>query len=146
MTEQFFQFIWQYSLYNGTNLMTTSGEKIVVQNQGKYNTDAGPDFEEAKIRIGETLLVGNVELHLKTSDWYKHGHQNNKSYDNIILHVVLDNDIQMDDSLHIPVLEMKEHISAHIIKNYEALQYTIRPILQISSPTALPKASITKPL
>jgi hypothetical protein len=68
--------------------MSTSGEKIVVQFQGKLNNHAGPDFEEAKIRIEDTLLVGNVELHLKTSDWYKHGHQHNKAYDNIILHIV----------------------------------------------------------
>ena len=123
MTEQFFQFIWQYSLYDGANLMTTSGEKIIVQFQGELNTKAGPDFEEAKIRIDDTLLVGNVELHLKTSDWYKHGHQNNKAYDNIILHIVLENYMPIEENSSISILELKPHIPAHILQNYEALQY-----------------------
>lgn len=128
MTEQFFQFIWQYSLYDGANLMTTSGEKIIVQFQGKQNTNAGPDFEEAKIRIDDTLLVGNVELHLKTSDWYKHGHQNNKAYDNIILHIVLENDMPIEDNSSVSILELSPHIPEHILQNYNALQYNIRQI------------------
>jgi hypothetical protein len=128
MTEQFFQFIWQFSLFDSGLLTTTRGEKIIVQYVGKRNTDSGPDFTEAKVRIGDTLLVGNIELHLKTSDWYKHGHQNSKAYDNIILHVVLVNDIDVHQQDHIPILEMNNHIPKHIIKNYEALQYNIRSI------------------
>jgi hypothetical protein len=128
MTEQFFQFIWQYSLYDGSNLMSTSGEKIVVQFQGKLNNHAGPDFEEAKIRIEDTLLVGNVELHLKTSDWYKHGHQHNKAYDNIILHIVLENDLEPIEDTSVSILELKAHIPAHIVQNYDALRYNIRQI------------------
>ncbi len=128
MTEQFFQFIWQYSLYDGSNLMSTSGEKIVVPFQGRLNNHAGPDFEEAKIRIDDTLLVGNVELHLKTSDWYKHGHQHNKAYDNIILHVVLENDMEPAEDASVSILALKAHIPAHILQNYDALRYNIRQI------------------
>jgi hypothetical protein len=128
MNEQFFQFIWQYTLYDTTQLLSTTGEKIVVQYSGKKNTDSGPDFEEAKIKIGNTLWVGNVELHLKTSDWYRHGHQKNKSYDNVILHIVLDNDMPIDAASTIPVVAMREHISPQVIKNYEVLQYASRNI------------------
>lgn len=128
MNEQLLQFIWQYSLYDSSNLASSTGEKITVQYPGKLNTDAGPDFEEAKIRIGKTLLVGNIELHLKTSDWYKHGHQHNRAYDNIILHIVLENDMPHQEQKHIPLLEMKSHINKHIINNYNILQHTLRSI------------------
>lgn len=128
ISEHFLQFIWQYSLYDSANMSSATGESITVQNPGKLNTNSGPDFEEAKIRIGTTLLVGNVELHLKTSDWFKHGHQHNKSYDNIILHVVLENDMPVDTSAHIPLLELKAHIPQHILENYNVLQYTLRNI------------------
>lgn len=128
ISEHFLQFIWQYSLYDSANMSSATGESISVQNPGKLNTNSGPDFEEAKIRIGTTLLVGNVELHLKTSDWFKHGHQHNKSYDNIILHVVLENDMPVDTSAHIPLLELKAHIPQHILENYNVLQYTLRNI------------------
>lgn len=122
--------------------MTTSGEKIIVQFQGNLNTHAGPDFEEAKIRIDETLLVGNVELHLKTSDWYKHGHQHNKAYDNIILHVVLENDMDSIEDTKVSILELNRHIPNHILQNYEALQYNIRQIpcaAQLSKVNSLTK-------
>jgi 5-hydroxyisourate hydrolase-like protein (transthyretin family) len=128
ITEQLFQFIWQYSLFESHNLETTAGEKIIVQFAGRLNTNAGPDFEEAKVRVGDTLLVGNVELHLKTSDWYKHQHQNNKAYETIILHVVLENDLPEENNNHIPLLVLKQHIPEHIFKNYEILQHTLGAI------------------
>jgi len=126
--ELFFQFIWQYSLFQNEGLFTLGGEPLLVQFPGKKNTNAGPDFEEAKVRIGSTLLVGNVELHLKTSDWYRHGHQHNKAYDNIVLHVVWENDLPLDEKSNVPVMEMRNHIPEHILNNYEALQYTLQTI------------------
>jgi len=129
ISEDFFQFIWQYSLYDSSNLISAAGESVIVQYPGKLNKDSGPDFEEAKIRIGTTLLVGNVELHLKTSDWFKHGHQHNKSYENIILHVVLENDLPItENETHIPLIELNSHIPKHILQNYSTLQYTLRTI------------------
>jgi hypothetical protein len=79
-------------LFNKSNMLTTEGEKIEVITPGQYNTDAGPDFFNARIHIGQTLWVGNVEIHFRASDWTRHIHQDNKSYDNVILHVVLEND------------------------------------------------------
>lgn len=127
-TELFFQFIWQYSLFNPSELFTTDKEKVTVQYPGKLNKNAGPDFEEARIKIGNVLLVGNVELHLRASDWFKHGHQHNKSYDNIILHVVWHNDKEPDADSHIPLLIMAAHVPARIIENYKVLQYTLQHI------------------
>lgn len=106
MKEEFLHFIWKHKLFGIAPLYTTNSEPIEVINPGTLNTDAGPDFFNAKIRIGETLWAGNVEIHIKTSDWYAHNHQNNKNYSNIILHVVYQNDISElpDTKSSIPVL------------------------------------------
>ena len=80
MNEALFQFIWQYSLYKPTSLQTAGGEPLTVIYPGKLNRDAGPDFLEGKIKIGNTILVGNIELHIKSSDWLRHGHQNDAAY------------------------------------------------------------------
>ena len=87
-------------------LTTAEGEAIEIVNNGYRNTDSGPDFKEAKIRIGSTLWAGNVEIHVRTSDWNRHRHQYDKAYDNVILHVVYENDATVND---IPVLELKSH-------------------------------------
>ena len=85
---------------------------------GTRNTDSGPDFLEAKIKIGEQLWIGNVEIHVKTSDWNRHGHQYDKAYDNVILHVVYENDTKVN---LIPVLELKEHFDERLYEQYEHL-------------------------
>jgi hypothetical protein len=88
MTEEFLQFIWKYGLFERTNLFTDSGEKIQVIGLGEQNDDAGPDFLNARLKIGNTTWAGNVEIHLRSADWFAHGHQANKAYDSVILHVV----------------------------------------------------------
>lgn len=123
MTEALFQFIWQHSLYNLTGLVTTDGDRLTVIHPGKLNRDAGPDFLEARIKIGDTMLVGNVELHLKSSDWLRHGHQHNAAYHNLILHVVHDNDIE-NVVAHTPVLNLNNSVPAHIIGHYAGLMET----------------------
>lgn len=120
MTEALFQFIWQHSLYQGTDLATTDGEPLTIIHPGKLNKDAGPDFLEARIKIGKTILVGNTELHLKSSDWLKHGHQNNPAYHNLVLHVVYDNDIE-GVALNTPVLLLAGKIPQHVFGHYEGL-------------------------
>jgi hypothetical protein len=89
MNEEFLTHIWKYGLFDRTSLISDTGEKIEVITLGVQNSDAGPDFINAKIRIGNTLWAGNVELHLNASDWKKHHHQTDKAYDNVILHVVM---------------------------------------------------------
>ena len=120
MNEALFQFIWQYSLYQPTELQTVDGEPITVMHCGKLNRDAGPDFLEAKIKVGKTILVGNVELHIKSSDWLRHGHQNDKAYKNLALHVVYENDVA-DVAGNTPVVELKKHIPLHVITQYASL-------------------------
>ena len=88
MTEEFIQFIWKYGLFERTGLFTDSGEEIQVISLGEQNQDSGPDFLNARLKIGSTTWAGNVEIHLRSSDWFFHGHHRDKAYDNVILHVV----------------------------------------------------------
>ncbi len=127
MNENLFQFIWQYSLYNPKDLTTTQGEPLIVIHPGKRNTNSGPDFEEARIRIGNTTLVGNVELHIRTSDWKKHGHEQDESYQNIILHVVFEDDVKHQD-LAFPKLELYKHIPPYVLDQYTNLLQTTQEI------------------
>jgi len=121
MKESILHYVWQYKLFTAHNLKTTDDEKLEVIDIGRINTDAGPDFFNAKIRIGETLWAGNVEIHPNSTDWYKHNHHMDKAYDNVILHVVLhaDGEVYRGDGDRIPQFEMK--YSAQIDTNYEQL-------------------------
>ncbi len=98
MPEEFLQHIWQNRLFYSEELKTDNGEHLEILNQGKHNSDSGPDFFNAKIKIEETIWVGNIEIHKKASDWHKHNHQNDKAYNNVILHVVENNDIAITRS------------------------------------------------
>ena len=95
MNESLLQFVWQQQLFRKENLLTERGEKIEIISQGQRNTDAGPDFYNSKIRVGEQTWAGTVEIHIKSSDWFKHHHEKDKSYDNVILHVVAENDTEI---------------------------------------------------
>ncbi len=92
MGESFLQFLWKHQLHINHNLKTTDGLAVQTLSTGFHNTDSGPDFFNAKIKIDETIWAGNVEIHTKSSDWFLHNHQNDKAYDNVILHVVKEND------------------------------------------------------
>lgn len=92
MNEAFLQYLWRYKLIKSHGLKSTSGDTIDILSFGHINNDAGPDFTNCKIKINDTIWAGNVEVHVKASDWYKHGHHTDKKYDNIILHVVFQND------------------------------------------------------
>jgi hypothetical protein len=88
MTEEFIQFIWKYGLFDRTGLFSDSGDEIQVISLGEHNGDSGPDFLNARLKIGSTTWAGNVEIHLRSSDWFLHGHHEDKAYDSVILHVV----------------------------------------------------------
>lgn len=119
MRERLLQFIWQHSLYNPGGLKTIEGEEVTVVHPGMYNTNAGPDFLEARVRIGNTLLAGHIELHINTGDWLKHNHQHDEAYKNIILHVVYHHDgAQVSDA---PLLELAAHITPEVISKYDSL-------------------------
>ena len=108
MTEEFLQYIWQYKMYKHGALVTECGQQLEVIHPGEPNTNAGPDFFNAKIKIGETLWAGNVEVHKFASEWNEHKHQTDKAYDNVILHVVEQVDAETVNSAGqaIPILKM----------------------------------------
>ena len=117
MREEFLYYIWENRLTD-KDLKTTEGEAVEVVATGYRNTDSGPDFLEAKIQIGDKLWAGHVEIHVKSSDWNRHGHQNDKAYKNVILHVVYENDTQVND---IPTLELKGHFDESLFTQYQKL-------------------------
>lgn len=123
MTEKFLHYLWSMKLLKNNFLQTESGEKIQIIHAGEYNTNAGPDFLNARIRIGDTLWAGNVEIHMKSSAWNAHRHQNDKAYDNIVLHVVYKNDqpVSREDGSTIPCLIVKHQFDTNIYANYQSL-------------------------
>ena len=119
MTEEFLHYIWQYRLYS-PNLVLQTGEQVEVLHPGMHNTDSGPDFFNAKIRIGETIWAGNIEIHIQSSDWKRHNHQQDMSYDNVILHVVWRDDttVVRSNGTPIPTLELDGLYNENSWKNY----------------------------
>lgn len=125
--EDFLHYVWQFKSYSFNDLRTADGEDLKVIHQGFLNKNAGPDFNNAKIQIGETIWAGNVEIHLKSSDWLKHNHQIDASYENVVLHVVYEHDTEIcriDGSI-LPVLELRNRISPDLIQKYENLFLTL---------------------
>ena len=92
MYEFAIHYIWLKQLYDQTNLLTTTGEEIQVIDVGKRNLNAGPDVKKAHLRIANQLWVGDVELHVNSSEWNQHKHQYDPLYNTTILHVVLQED------------------------------------------------------
>lgn len=121
MNEKLLQYIWRNQLIEIVNLQTTAGENVDVQKVGQHNTDSGPDFFNAQIRIAETVWAGNVEIHLKSSDWLKHKHHQDKAYDNVILHVVLEDDCEIKRSNGTVVPALQIHIDKELENGYNNL-------------------------
>ena len=117
MREEFLYYIWENRLTD-KDLKTEEGEAVDIVATGYRNTDSGPDFLDARIQIGDKLWAGHVEIHVKSSDWNRHGHQNDKAYKNVILHVVYENDVQVND---IPTLELKGHVDESLFAQYQKL-------------------------
>ena len=123
MKEDFLHYIWKYQLFHSTELKLVNGELIQVLQVGTLNFDSGPDFFNAKIKIGNTIWAGNVEIHINSSDWIKHNHHNNKAYNNVILHIVYNNDKPIYDAKknEIATLELKPLINENLINRYDDL-------------------------
>jgi len=123
MQEDFLHYVWKHKAFSSASLKTTRGESISVLKLGEHNHNSGPDFFNAQLSIDGQLWAGNVEIHIKSSDWYVHGHEKDKAYDNVILHVVWehDTDIFRNDNSVIPTLELKNFVDVHLINNYKEL-------------------------
>lgn len=126
LDERLLQFIWQHRLLKPTTLTTVSGHTVTVLHPGELNRDAGPDFFNAKIRINDLVLAGSIELHLRSSDWLRHGHQHDRSYDRLILHVVYHHDADLAQNVEhaVEVLELKHLIALETIERYAQLQHS----------------------
>ena len=120
MQEEFLHYLWKFRLFDGKNLFTQSGDPIEILKNGESNSDAGPDFFNAKIKIGKTTWAGNIEIHILASDWEVHKHQHDKAYDNVILHVVYeaDKELKRKNGEIIPALELKKRIPENIYQKY----------------------------
>lgn len=122
MKEDFLHHIWKFKLFNHQHLVTDDGEPIEILHPGFHNMDSGPDFFNAKIKINEILWAGNVEIHINSSDWKSHGHQSDKAYENVILHVIYEGDFEANmHGKKIPVLRLKGKISDGLQAQYAAL-------------------------
>lgn len=124
MNEALLHTIWKYKLLGQTQFIGSKQEVIEVVSIGEHNQDSGPDFFNSKIKINGILLVGNVEIHIKTSDWLKHNHQQDKAYDNIVLHVVYEHDkaLNQNETFNVSVLELKNYIKPSLLEKYNQLE------------------------
>jgi len=143
MNESFLWYLWRYRLYHH-DLLTTEGEPVTVEYPGQQNDDSGPDFSHAKVRIGNTLWAGNVEVHVRSGDWIKHGHQYDKAFDNVIMHVVFENDVDIHraSGQRIPVVELKGKFDENRWESYRRLMKSSRPIPCSASVGAIDKILI----
>ncbi len=123
MQEDFLHYVWKFQKFNTRDLETTNGDSIEITTVGRHNTDSGPDFFNAQISIGGQLWAGNIEIHLKSSEWYVHKHENDVNYDNVILHVVweYDADIFRKNNTSIPTCELKHLIEPQALSKYRDL-------------------------
>ncbi|MBK7870026.1 MAG: DUF2851 family protein [Saprospiraceae bacterium] len=120
MREDFLHYLWRTKRLDARDLHTTEGESLEILHFGTYNPHSGPDFTNARLRIGDTIWAGNVEMHLCSSEWLAHGHQTDKAYDNVILHVVLEEDqvIARASGERIPCLEVKSLVPPKLSSTY----------------------------
>ncbi|MCT4664616.1 MAG: DUF2851 family protein [Flavobacteriales bacterium] len=122
MKEDFLHTIWEYQLFINRELKTTENTCITILNKGRKNFHDGPDFLEAKIKIDKTIWVGQIEIHVNSSDWVKHQHSEDKRYRNVILHLVWNHDIEIPN-FHAPTLELKGFVPKKYLDNYHLLAY-----------------------
>lgn len=123
MTEELLHYVWKHKILPLRELMTTDGQKVEVVDPGLHNLGAGPDFFNSKVKIDGQLWVGNVEIHVRASDWYRHKHDADKAYANVILHVVADSDSRVtypgETERKIP--QMVLAVPDYVIQNYDHL-------------------------
>ncbi len=123
MKEDFLHYVWRFKKFDFSNAETVSGLPVNILDSGRHNELSGPDFFNARLKIGEQQWAGNVEIHINSSDWYVHGHETDSAYDNVILHVVWNHDMEVfrKNNTVIPVLELKDIVHSSSFSKYEHL-------------------------
>jgi hypothetical protein len=123
MNEDFLQYVWKHKMFSKVDFKTTDNENLTILKSGLHNKNAGPDFLNAQLKIEDQIWVGNVEIHLKSSDWYLHNHEIDANYDAVILHVVWENDavVFMKNNKPIPTLILKDAVHKGVLNNYRNL-------------------------
>lgn len=123
MNEDFLHYAWKFQKFDVSGFYTSTNEKLHIVNQGSHNLNSGPDFFNAQIELDNQLWAGNVEIHIKSSDWYAHAHETDPAYDNVILHVVWEHDVEVfrKDGSVIPTFVIQKHIPKNTLAQYQKL-------------------------
>lgn len=126
MQESFLHYIWQFQYFDKKDLVTTQGDQLQVIRTGLHNTNAGPDFSDAKVRIGLMSWAGSVEIHIASSEWEAHRHHHDRAYDSVVLHVVWTDDkpVKLGDGSLLPTLVLKGRIDTQLLTRYRKLMGT----------------------
>ena len=142
MNENLLQYLWKYKIFSKIDFKDSDGNLLEILDFGKFNKNSGPDFSLAKIKTKNIVLAGNVEIHVKSSDWYFHHHDTQKDYQSVILHVVYFNDVDVSElkNAGIPTLELKDYIDDKILSKYQSLEnhFDFIPCENIFEPKKIP--------
>lgn len=142
MNEKLLQYLWNFKIFKSFDFKDVDANDLEIVDFGRWNFDSGPDFLFGKIKSKGLTLVGNIELHVKSSDWIFHKHSGNPEFDNIIAHVVFVHDVELDEfkNKNIPTLELKDYIDETLLSKYESLLQETQfiPCEKIFNPKNLP--------
>lgn len=119
MNEKLLHYIWQFQLFNKTNLQTIEHQDLKIVHPGNHNENQGPDFLNAKIKVEETIWAGSVEIHINSSDWRLHRHSEDENYNNVVLHVVWNHDQNLQ--LPFPTLVLQSLVPKVLLEKYMTL-------------------------
>lgn len=122
--EQLLHYVWKHKIFPLKELKTTTGQQVEIIDTGLANTNAGPDFFNAKIKLDGVLWVGNIEIHQVSSDWFKHGHHTDVSYDSVILHIAAEIDTEIKRSNGEIIPQMQLSCPERVCMNYKELLET----------------------
>lgn len=139
MKEDLLQFIWKFQYFNSSELRCTDGDEVQVIHPGAYNSNQGPDFKEAKIKINNIIWSGHVELHINSSHWNTHHHSDDTNFNNVILHVVWNHDAEIKDAngTKLSTIELQSRVSKLLLEKYKRLKENARFIACENLPSGL---------
>ncbi len=142
MNEKLLQYLWNYKIFTSFDFRDVEGNELEILDFGRWNFDSGPDFTLGKIKFNHLILVGNIELHVKSSDWIFHRHSGNPEFENLICHVVFLHDVEIQEfkDKNIPTLELKDYIDENLLSKYDSLlqENQFIPCEKIFDPENLP--------